>query len=265
MHVKFIMSTFAPHNQKQINMFNLGYTYKKPTTLFGTQNAKTIKGEQLGYTTYILYMSPQKQNTMGKNICPKATAGCAAACLFTAGRGKFSNVMKGRLNKTEYFLRDKANFMNDVAKEIAKGVKKHGADKMSVRLNGTSDIPYENIPVGGFKNIMEMFPDVQFYDYTKVFKRLTKELPKNYHLTFSRAETVENQKEVDIALSLGFNVASVFAIKNETELPAEYKGVKVINGDEHDLTFLHGNGVIVGLKAKGEAKKDDTGFVIRDF
>ena len=210
-------------------------------------------------------MSPQKQNTMGKNICPKATAGCAAACLFTAGRGKFSNVMKGRLNKTEYFLRERDNFMNDVAKEIAKGIKKHGADKMCVRLNGTSDIPYENIPVGGFKNIMEMYPDVQFYDYTKVFNRLTKELPKNYHLTFSRAETKDNQIEADKALAMGFNIATVFAVKNETELPAEYKGVKVINGDEHDLTFLHGNGVIVGLKAKGEAKKDTSGFVIREF
>lgn len=245
------------------NMFNLGYNYKKPTTLFGTQNAKTKKGEKLGYTTYILYMSPEKQNTLGKNICPKATAGCSKSCLFTAGRGKFSNVMKGRLNKTEYFLRDKVNFMNDVVKEIKKGIKKHGADKMCVRLNGTSDIPYENIAVGGFKNIMEMFPDVQFYDYTKCYSRLIKQLPANYHLTFSRAETAENQREADNALALGFNVAVVFAVKDETELPAEYNNAKVINGDEHDLTFLHGNGVIVGLKAKGEAKKDDTGFVVR--
>lgn len=250
-------------------MFNLGYTYKKPTTLFGTQNAKTIKGEQLGYTTYILYMSPEKQNTMGKNICPKATAGCAASCLFTAGRGKFTNVMKGRLNKTEYFLRERDNFMNDVAKEIAKGIKKHGADKMCVRLNGTSDIPYENIPVGGFKNIMEMFPDVQFYDYSKIFNRLTKELPKNYHLTFSRAETKDNHIEADKALAMGFNVAAVFAVKDETELPTTYNGYKVINGDEHDLTWLHKSntkkGLIVGLKSKGSAKNDTTGFVIRDF
>lgn len=246
-------------------MFILGYNYKKPTTLFGTQNAKTIKGEQLGYTTYILYMSPEKQNSMGKNICSKATAGCAASCLFTAGRGKFSNVMKGRLNKTEYFLRDRNNFMNDMVKEIAKGIKKHGADKMCVRLNGTSDIPYENIPVGGFKNIMEMFPDVQFYDYTKVFNRLTKELPKNYHLTFSRAETKDNQIEADKALALGFNVAAVFAVKDETELPAEYNGFKVINGDDHDLRFLDEKNTIVALKAKGSAFYDTSGFVIRDF
>ena len=246
-------------------MFNLAHNYKKPTSLFGTQNAKTIKGEQLGYTTYIMYLSPEKQNSQGKNLCSKATAGCKASCLFTAGRGRFSNVALARLNKTEYFLNDRQGFMEQIANEIAKGVKKHGADKMCVRLNGTTDIPFENIPVNGFKNIMAMFPDVQFYDYTKVFSRLTKELPKNYHLTFSRAETKENQLEAEKALQLGFNVAGVFAVKNEKELPKKYMGVKVINGDEHDLTFLHGNGVIVGLKAKGKAKYDTSGFVIREF
>ena len=250
-------------NQKTQFMFNLGHTYKKPTNLFGTQNAKTKKGEKLGYTTYILYMSPEKQNSLGKNICPKATAGCKASCLFTAGRGKFNNVMKGRLNKTEYFLQDRANFMEQVASEISKGIKKHGASAMCVRLNGTSDIPYENIPVGGFENIMAMFPDVQFYDYTKIFSRLTKQLPSNYHLTFSRAETKQNQDEAQKAIDLGYNVAAVFKVKDETELPETYMNAMVINGDEHDLTFLHGNGVIIGLKEKGEAKKDETGFVIK--
>lgn len=244
-------------------MFNLAHNYKKPTSLFGTQNAKTIKGEQLGYTTYIMYLSPEKQNSQGKNLCSKATAGCKASCLFTAGRGRFSYVALARLNKTEYFLNDRQGFMEQIANEITKGVKKHGADKMCVRLNGTTDIPFENIPVNGFKNIMAMFPDVQFYDYTKVFSRLTKELPKNYHLTFSRAETKENQLEAEKALQLGFNVAAVFAVKNETELPNTFMNTKVINGDEHDLTFLHGNGVIVGLKAKGKAKKDTSGFVIQ--
>ena len=245
-------------------MFHLNYKYKQPTTLFTTENAKTIKGETLGYKTFILYMSPHKQNSMGKNICPKATPGCSSSCLFTAGMGAFSTVKIGRLNKTEFFLRDKDNFMNRMVKELEKGYKKYG-DALVVRLNGTSDIPYENIAVGGKKNIMELFPDIQFYDYTKIFPRLLNALPKNYHLTFSRAETKENQKEADMALSLGFNVAMVFAVKNETELPSEYNGYKVVNGDMHDLTFLHGNGVILGLKAKGDAKKDKSGFVVRNF
>ncbi len=154
--------------------------------------------------------------------------------------------------------------MKQIAIEIKAAVKKHGAKAMCVRLNGTSDIDYANIPVEGYDNIMAMFPDVQFYDYTKVFSRLSN-VPANYHLTFSRAETETNHVESNEALKLGFNVAMVFAVKNETFLPKEYKGYKVINGDEHDLTFLHGNGNIVGLKAKGSGKKDTTGFVIREF
>jgi hypothetical protein len=246
-------------------MFDLSYKYKKPTKLFGTQNAKTIKGEELGYTTHIIYLSPEKQNSKGKNICPKATKGCAESCLFTAGMGKFSNVMLGRLHKTEYFLNDRNSYMNDIVKEIQKAIDKKTDKELAFRLNGTSDIPYENIAVGGFKNIMEMFPNVQFYDYTKIFSRLVKPLPKNYHLTFSWAETSDNHEECFRALEIGFNVAAVFAVKNETELPKTYKGFEVINGDLHDLTFLHKKNVIVGLKAKGKAIKDTSGFVIRDF
>jgi len=257
-------------HSKSLNMDLTNYEFKQPKKLFGTENAKTTKGEKLGYNTYIVYMSPDKQNTMGKTVCSNSTEGCRTACLFTAGMGIFSNVMTGRLHKTEYFLRHRQNFMLQVAKEIKAGIKKHGAKNICIRLNGTSDIPYENIPVGDHKNIMEMFPDVQFYDYTKIFSRLKNELPANYHLTFSWAETGFNQAEALLALNLGFNVAAVFAVKDETELPTEYNGVQVVNGDEHDLTFLHtqpkGNkGVILGLKAKGRAKKDNTGFVIRNF
>lgn len=161
-------------------MFDLSYKYKRPTTLFGTQNAKTIKGEKLGFTTFILYMSPEKQNTSGKNLCAHASEGCKAACLFTAGRGAFSNVMTGRLNKTEYFLREKDLFLDQVYNEVAKGYKKHGK-ALAVRLNGTSDIPYEHIKIRDGKNIMELFPEVQFYDYTKDFSRMLKPQAPNYH------------------------------------------------------------------------------------
>lgn len=251
-------------------MFIHNYNYNRPKQLFGTINAKTIKGEELGYKTLIVYMSPERNNTLGKNICSSATEGCANSCLFTSGRGRMSNVIIGRLNKTEYFLRDRNNFMLQLADELGRNVKKYNEYNVCVRLNGTSDIPYENIPVGEYKNIMEMYPNVQFYDYTKVYSRLEKELPSNYHLTFSRAETLKNKIETEKALNLGFNVSAVFAVKDSNELPNEYKGFKVVDGDLHDLTFLHkqpkgSSAVILGLKAKGVAKNDTTGFVIRDF
>ena len=243
-------------------MFDLSYKYKRPTKLFGTSNAKTIKGEKLGYTTFIIYMSPEKQNSLGKNLCANASEGCKAVCLFTAGRGAFSNVMAGRLNKTEYFLREKTLFLEQVYNEVAKGYKKHGKD-LAVRLNGTSDIPYENLIIKDGKNIMQLFPDVQFYDYTKDFSRMMKPQSPNYHLTYSVDERAVTKINAINALSSGLNVAMVFNVKDETELPSEYMGFPVINGDEHDLTFLHGNGVIVGLKAKGKARKDNSGFVIQ--
>ena len=250
-------------------MFDLSYTYKQPKVLLTTQNAKTIKGEDLGYKTLICYMSPHKQNTFGRNLCPKATAGCMASCLFTAGRGRFSNVKIGRLRKSEFFLSNKELFMEQLVTEIEKAVRNKKDKNICVRLNGTTDVPFENIKVGGFDNIMSKFPEIQFYDYSKVAKRFDKELPKNYHLTFSMAETETNKKECFELLNKGFNVAIVFNVKNETELPNEYKGFKVVNGDLHDLTWLHKSetdkGIIVGLKAKGLARKDTTGFVVRDF
>ena len=244
-------------------MFFSNYIFKRPNRLFGVQNAKTIKGELLGYKTFILYMSPEKQNSMGKSLCAKATEGCKAACLFTAGRGRFTITKMARLHKTEYFLRERERFMYHLAIEIAEGIQRYGAENIAIRLNGTSDIPWEHIPVGKFKILMEMFYDVQFYDYTKIFSRLNDKLPANYHLTFSRAETSINHAESELALKLGYNVAAVFAVKDETELPATFNGVPVINGDIHDLTFIHPKNVIVGLKAKGDAKKDTSGFVIR--
>jgi hypothetical protein len=209
-------------------------------------------------------MSPEKQNSLGKNLCSKASEGCKKSCLFSAGMGAFSNVRIGRINKTEYFLKDREGFLQQAAKEIKKAVKKHGAENIAIRLNGTTDIPFENIPFAFegevYLNIMEIFPQVQFYDYTKVFNRFTKKLPKNYDLTFSRSEDPINQKEAEALLILGNNVAAVF----KNELPAFYGGYKIIDGDETDLTFLHPKGVILGLKAKGKAKKDTTGFVINN-
>lgn len=238
---------------------------KKDVTLLTRNNVKTIKGEKRGYITYILYLSPERANSRGINICPHASKGCAESCLVGSGFGGiYTGVMRGRVNKTEYYLSDRLGFLFHLKREIENAVKRHkGKEKLCIRLNGTSDILFERINVfEGGKNIFEVFPRVQFYDYTKNPLRFNKVLPKNYHLTFSRSETNENESLK--LLERGFNVAMVF-----NQLPKEYKGYKVINGDESDLRFLDKRGVIVGLRYKqmtgkgaDNSKGLKSGFVI---
>lgn len=241
-----------------------GEITRKP--LLSTNNTKTIKGEKLGYMTYILYMSAFTQNTLGKNVCSHASKGCAASCLVGSGHGGMIPVVaQGRINRTEYFLRDRTNFFIQLRKEIEGAIRKNeGKAIVTFRLNGTSDIAYEKFKVFEGKNIFELFPNVQFYDYTKNHLRFDKVLPSNYHLTFSRSETNE-AKAIEL-LKRGFNVAMVF-----TKLPETYKGFKVINADENDLRFLDEKNVICGLKykkmtGKGGREKNiqalQSGFVI---
>jgi len=234
------------HSNNQLNIFIMEFT--KP--LLSTNNAKTIKGEKLGYMTFILYMSPFTANSKGINVCSHASKGCADSCLVGSGfGGMYTSVMQGRLNKTEFFLKDRVSFLNKLKGEVQKAIDKN-KDKAIVtfRLNGTSDLPYEKYKIFDGKNIFELFPDVQFYDYTKNYLRFDKVLPANYHLTFSRSETNDT-----IAMGLlerGFNVAMVF-----DKLPETYKGFKVINGDLDDLRFLDEKNVIVGLKYKKNTGK----------
>jgi hypothetical protein len=216
-------------------------------------NAKTIKGQSKGYLTGILYLTPA--DISGRNVCPHASAGCRAACLFSAGRGAFDNVKSARLRKTLAFFKDKDAFLSDLKADIASLVKKAKKAGMSpcVRLNGTSDIPWHNM------GIMEEFPSVPFYDYTpnkaRMMEYLDGKLPENYSLTFSRKE--DNESACDDVIAKGGNVAVVFR-----DTPTAWKGKYTFNGDESDLRFLDPRGVIVALKAKGKAKKDTSGFVI---
>lgn len=241
--------------------------YNKPLLSFN--NAKTIKGEKLGYKTFILYMSPFTANSKGINVCSHASKGCADSCLVGSGfGGMYTSVMQGRVNKTEFFLRDRVAFLNKLKGEVEKAIKlNEGKNIVTFRLNGTSDLPYEKYKIfdNNTKNIFEMFPDVIFYDYTKNYKRFEKELPKNYYLTFSRSET-NHDKAIEL-LKQGINVAIVFDV-----LPKTYLGFDVINGDLDDLRFLDPKGVIVGLKykkntGKGGAEKNklafSSGFVLK--
>ena len=219
-----------------------------------SSDAKTSKGEARGFLTGILYLAPS--TVSGRNVCPFASPACHSACLYSAGRGAFSNVQRSRVAKTQAFFADKtaflANLDKDVAALIAKSVRR--SMRPAVRLNGTSDIAWEKT------GIMDRFPSVPFYDYTKNPLRyaqfLSGKLPKNYRLVFSRSET--NESQALEFLSKGGNVSVVF----RKSLPKAWKGYRVIDGDKTDLRFLDPRGVVVGLVAKGKAKKDASGFVV---
>ena len=231
------------------------------------QDAKTIKGLNKGYLTGIMYLAPYTLG--GKNICPFAkAAGCINACLNTAGRGIFNNVQQARLNRTKLFHSDINVFMNKLAVEI------HALEKTAIknglipviRLNGLSDINFEDIRFDyefmhnkiRSVTIFELFSDLQFYDYTKNPNR--DQLPKNYDITFSYSNKPEFQKFNDIAIKKKMRLAAVFSDQN---LPAYFMGLPVLNGDESDLTFLAPKNIILGLYAKGKAKKDLGGFIVK--
>jgi hypothetical protein len=225
-----------------------------------TTNTKLKKSLDLGYKTFGIHLAPADES--GKNVCPSSSAGCREACLYKAGFGSYPFVQRARIKKTQLFSSNPKAFLLTLIGEVETAIRRTKKNNLTpcFRLNLTSDIPWENIKILG-KNIMEMFPNVQFYDYGKDLKRMLKfikgEMPKNYHLTFSRSE--ENEEECKIVMSLKGNVAMVF----KNKIPKKYMGKRVIDGDSNDLRFLNPSGVVIGLIAKGtKGKTDKSGFVI---
>lgn len=243
-------------------------------------NPKVEKGRGRGYWTFILHLAPAKLS--GFNVCPMATAGCKAACLNTAGRGGImaghgiltaqdvaagirNTIQNARIARTRVFFERREYFMDTLVREIRKAMRlarKNGYVPV-FRLNGTSDIRWESVAVGNSRNVFEMFPDVQFYDYTKIANR--KHIPANYSLTFSLADG--NDVQARAALDAGMNVAAVFRDKATV---ARHMGdgfmlsgycAYVVNGDDTDLRFLDPRHSVIALYAKGNAKHDTSGFV----
>jgi len=233
--------------------------------LLSVGNPKVLKGIKQGYNTYILHLAPA--DLSGYNTCPKATAGCKAACLNTAGRGGMfkkgettNTIQKARIRKTKMFYEQRQDFMLALKKDIELAIKQSKRLGLIpvIRLNGTSDLSWEKYDMIPGQNVFECFPDIQFYDYTKILGRKVKGIA-NYNLTFSAADG--NDADVYSAIAQGYNIATVFGIKKTLPMPETYLGRTVFNGDESDLRFLDPKGVVVGLYAKGKAKKDETGFV----
>lgn len=231
-------------------------------------NAKTSKNTQYGYLTGIQYLSPYKKS--GVNLCPMAElAGCHEPCLDESGMGKFESVQNARLNRTKLFLNDKPAYFNQLTKEIKSLVNKANSRglKPLVRLNGTSDIRWENIGFTHantyYRNIFEFFPNVQFMDYTKIPNR--DDLPGNYDLTFSYSGAPLFKKYNERAIKRGLRIAAVF--DKVESIPIKFHGRKVLSGDDNDLTFTKPKDSILGLYAKGTKKLIQKGidsqFIIR--
>lgn len=236
-----------------------------------SSDSKTVKGQQYGYMTGILYLAPFTLS--GTNLCPMAEkAKCFEACLNTAGRGVMNSVQKGRLRKAALFNTDTQSFMMELVKDIRALIRKAKREGYTplVRLNGTSDIRWENITFVDMDNrsygkfghkkitIFQLFPRLQFYDYTKISNR--KAVPDNYDLTYSYSGVKGYQRFVSIAVANHMRVAVVF--RDRKRIPATFLDMECIDGDDSDLRHLDPPSVVVALYAKGRAKKDISGFVV---
>ena len=225
--------------------------------ILGESSTKTVKGESIGYLTGIVYLVPDAK------LCPHAKlAGCLAACLNSAGRGAFNSVQAARQAKTQFFYTQREAFMLSVAADIWSLVRKAGKLGLIplVRLNGTSDIPYENIPVVDDKNVFQLFPDVQFYDYTKhPGRNLTGKTAGNYDLTYSFSGiTPKNVTIKGLTNPSNNRVAVVFA--RQEDIPSTFRTWDVIDGDNTDVRHIEPKNVVVALYAKGKARHDNSGF-----
>jgi hypothetical protein len=232
--------------------------------LLSISNYKTMKGEGVGYRTFTLSFAPSKVS--GYQVCPAASPKCSELCLFSAGRGQMHVVQNARVRKTRWFFEDRVTFMEQLVKDIETAIRQSDRVKLIpvFRLNTMSDIRWESVKAtrGGveYRNVMEAFPSVLFYDYTKLWNR--RNIPSNYRLVFSRSETNESFIRSQV-LFTRTNVAVVFNTRKNDSLPSEYMGRQVVDGDLDDLRFLDPEGVIVGLRAKGRAiRRDGAGFVV---
>lgn len=250
-------------------------------------NPKVAKnGKVVDVLTAPLHLAPF--DLSGFNVCPQASKGCAAACLHTAGNPAYmAQKERSRVAKTKAYFGAREAFMALLTFEIAAHQAKAHRKGMEpgVRLNATSDLPWEKrtvelwtpLAVGGVVTgkdhridtvgLLDMFPSVQFYDYTKVTKRALTfsrgDMPSNYHLTFSRCE--DNDADCKRVLSAGGNVTVVMSrdVYKRTISQGRFWAYPAVDGDAHDYRPADGQGVVVALKAKGDARTDESGFVVR--
>ncbi len=208
--------------------------------------------------SYLGYLAPASLS--GYNVCSHSTPECRMGCLNTSGRAGIEEfagltmIQDARIKKTKLFYEHPEFFMAWLMAEIEAGQRKAKKDGyfFSVRLNCTSDIDWQSVKING-KSIFETYPEISFYDYTKNANKFF-DKPSNYHLTLSY--TGRNWGLCEVILKRGHNVAMVFNVKTEAELPAMHNGYKVINGDLTDYRIDDAKGIIVGLKWKRIANRE---------
>lgn len=260
--LKYDLSKLSPALKSEIEnsaQWRRFFSQKPDKMLTVSADAKTVKGEKKGFLTGILYLV--SADISGENLCPMAKlAACDLPCLLTAGRGRMSSVFMARLRKTLFFLQYTEEALALIASDIKRIEKK--AHKLgyglAIRLNGTSDIRFERY------GLIQSMPHIQFYDYTKLANR--RNIPANYDLTFSYSGVSDFSPQVKIALENKMRIAAVFRNRETVETMLEngvkFMGLPVIDGDETDLRFLEPKNVISALYAKGNAKRDGSGFVV---
>lgn len=226
--------------------------------ILGESSTKTIKGQKIGYLTGIVYLVPDVK------LCPHAKlAGCFDGCLNSAGRGAFDSVQNARKAKTQFFYDNRQAFLLSLAADVWSF--KNKAAKLGltplIRPNGTSDIPYENLTVIDKQNIFQLFPDVQFYDYTKHPSRnLDGKTCGNYDLTYSFSAITPKPISIK-GLTNPHNSRTAVVFQKQVEIPSTFRTWPVIDGDDTDVRHIEPKSVVVALYAKGRAKRDSSGFV----
>jgi hypothetical protein len=259
-------------------------------SLFTIGNPKTEKSVGWGYLTAVLHLAPYIAS--GYNVCAFAKmAKCHDPCLNTSGRGGIAKgnatfetpagelpdnaIQHCRIERTKLYFEDRPEFMRRLYRDVIAFLRKCKREnlKPAIRLNGTSDLLWEKepFPVSDNKrgihmiytNIFAAFPQIQFYDYSKIAKRFYREMPDNYYLCLSYSQA--SRKYADMCLMAREETGcSLVMVTRKGDAPSELFSIDddFVNGDLHDLRFLDKPGSLVLLKAKGKARTDTSGFVI---
>ena len=251
--------------------YGIGYLLGSSTKIDASNDA----GE--GYLSYIQYLSPANgyndaTDSRYPSLCPYATKGCTAACLgISAGRMRFTSVQLAQINRTRLFHQSKKAYFIVLVDEILRAKRRAERDglKLSIRLNGTSDILWEymKFEIDGvtFYDIFQAFPDVMFYDYTKIpykYRKDAVDLP-NYSLTYSYTGEDVSIERANEYIDAGCSVSVVYTGDPSSKLKKLFpKCWYWVDGDVHDMRFFDPAGSLVLLKAKGDAVRDRSGFVV---